>query len=537
LRSQVGHRTRELEAALRDVQSQERRLKESEEQFRKIFEIAPFAIAITRFPDGQYLQVNPALEKLTGYSAAELPGKSLVEILPPEANAAVPALHERLWRDGRVDGQMIAERSKDGALRHYLYSSALFLERGEQKVLTILVDMTETKRLEEELRQSQKMDVVGQLAGGISHDFNNMLTGIMGNTELLALKLPRGSPLLEFTSATLEASKRAADLTRKLLSFSRKGKLATAPLDIHVPLKATIGLLEASIDRRIRIISDFQAVGICIQGDNTLLQNVFLNLGVNSRDAMPEGGTLTFATSVVTLDEGACRNRFLPMAPGEYVEVKVCDTGVGIPRENLEKIFEPFFTTKEIGKGTGLGLATVYGAVREHGGGLSVTSEIGEGTTFRVFLPVHRLGPAGGEVRAEEPRMGSGRILVIEDESLIRLLVNTMLQRLGYEVVLAEDGQEGIEIFERELGRFDLVLSDVIMPRLNGRQVLVHLKERYPAVKVVFGSGFHDQETRDELMKLGALGFLQKPYDLAELSQIISQGLKARPPGHPRAKR
>ncbi|MCX5736645.1 MAG: PAS domain S-box protein, partial [candidate division NC10 bacterium] len=504
-------------------------LRHREEQFRTIFETSPFSIAINRMRDGAFVKVNPAFERLSGYREAEVVGRTGFEIglylFEDESRSNL----EILEHTGRIENVQTICLRNTGERRQVLFSSARMEFGGEPCVLSVTIDVTETKRLEEQLRQAQKMEVIGQLAGGVAHDFNNMLSVIIGSAELLSVSLPPDSPEQEKVGVILEGTQRAADLIRKLLAFSRKGKVVSTPLDVHEQIRAAIDLLERSIDRRIQILTRFEATNPIVIGDPTLLQNAMMNLGVNARDAMPDGGTLSFATTNVTLTQedldGHLFDLVHDLEPGPFVEVRISDTGAGIPAEIIPRIFEPFFTTKDVGKGTGLGLAAVFGTVREHRGTLRVQSEPGHGTTFSIFLPAQDGARAAAPVLPEQVVPGSGCVLLVDDEALVRTSSQALLSMLGYDVLLAEEGEMAVEIYRRERERVDVVLLDMVMPKLSGRETFLRLREIDPAVRVVFSSGFSDDQRIDELLQLGAKGFIQKPYPFSALSKVIAEAL------------
>jgi CheY-like chemotaxis protein len=283
-------------------------------------------------------------------------------------------------------------------------------------------------------------------------------------------------------------------------------------------------LLERTIDKQIQLTTSLTGVNPIIMGDQTQLQNALLNLGINARDAMPQGGTLSYATAVKNLDELSCRSLGVSLAPGRYLEVAVSDTGVGMTKEVVEHIFEPFFTTKPVGKGTGLGLAAVYGTVRGHHGGLHVQSVPGAGSVFTIYLPMTGEG-VSDPIGSREAVAGDGGILLVDDEEILRDVGRDLLEDLGYTVFLAEDGEHALEVFDRHRSDISLVLMDMIMPRMGGRETFLRLREQAPELKVLFCSGFSREGTNDELVGLGASGFIQKPYNRSELSRAVAEAL------------
>ena len=315
------------------------------------------------------------------------------------------------------------------------------------------------------------------LAGGVAHDFNNMLGAILGYAELLGDSVPKASEERSFLNAISDAASRAADLTQKLLLFSRKGELKLCPIDIHRPIRDAVGLLERTIDPRIDLEMSLSRDPIEVKGDRSLIQNAVLNILINATHAMPDGGALKVASRRIVLEEAACKMTGFPIAPGPYVLIEVQDTGCGISREYLTRIFDPFFTTKEFGKGTGLGLAAVFGTVQQHEGAITVHSDPGKGTCFRILLPTTDEALAREEGADEELVGGSGRILLVDDEPTIREVGGKMLANLGYDVTLASDGKQAAELFGAEGGDFDLVILDMIMPVMNGRDCFYALRE------------------------------------------------------------
>jgi nitrogen-specific signal transduction histidine kinase/ActR/RegA family two-component response regulator len=391
-------------------------------------------------------------------------------------------------------------------------------------VVLVFRDITEQSRLEEQLRQSQKMDSIGQLAGGVAHDFNNMLGGIIGSAELLATRIGEDEKCSKFVTMIIDTAERAANLTGKLLAFSRKGKVLSSPVNIHGVIVDTIAILERSIDKRITIVHDLAAPHPIVIGDPSQIENAILNLGVNAGYAMPTGGTLILSTEEVVFGEDDCRESGFSLSPGPFIRITVQDEGVGMPPEVLERIFEPFFTTRGVGEGTGLGLSAVYGTVKNHHGAVHVESEEGQGTRVCLDLPcaVHSDAPDGEEGQ-EEVHSGSGHILVVDDEAVIRMTSGTLIRDLGYEVTLAEDGEEALDLYRQDQERFDLVILDMVMPKLNGTDTFRRLRELDSDARVLISSGFTRDAGIGDLRDEGLLGFIKKPYRRSELSQVLSE--------------
>jgi two-component system, cell cycle sensor histidine kinase and response regulator CckA len=380
------------------------------------------------------------------------------------------------------------------------------------------------QQLEDQLRQAQKMESIGRLAGGIAHDFNNILTGILGYSELLKLQFPDAStPEGEAASMIIKGGKRAAGLTQQLLGFARGGKYQPEPLDMHVVLLDAVKVSEKIFEKNIHIHYKLYTETAVVEADKNQLHQVFTNLIINARDAMPQGGNLTFETNKATLDTNDVY-QYPGLTPGCYIQIDVTDTGVGMPENIREHIFEPFFTTKGKGEGTGLGLAMVYGIVKHHKGGVYCASESGQGTCFTVFLPATDKQIVK-TTSTESIVTGSATILLVDDEEVLRNAVKALLQNLGYMVITAFDGQDAVEKYREQRETIDLVLLDMIMPRMAGRETFFALKEMNPEVRVLLISGFSQDHRTAEIMQAGALEFIQKPVTLASLSKAVSAAL------------
>ena len=409
-----------------------------------------------------------------------------------------------------------------------LRTAELRLKAAELKASyeQLQLDAAEQKRLEERLRQTQKMEVIGQLAGGGAHDFNNMLTAILGSAELMERCVMENPTATKLLSNIKKAASRSADLTGQLLAFSRKGQKKDVRVCIETTIHEVISLLERTIDKNITLETRLIAKDTCVTGDPSLLQNALLNLGVNARDAMPEGGVITFTTASVELDSSYCESSVFNITPGPYIEIAVSDAGTGITKENIQHVFEPFFTTKEVGKGTGLGLAAVYGTITDHLGSINIYSEPGIGTVFKIYLPLSgdkkTIAPSAGELIR-----GSGGVLLVDDEEILRDVGKSLLKELGYRVYLAEDGEQALEVYARHKKEISLVILDMLMPRMGGKETLVRLMDEFPDIRVLISSGFHQERTVAELVKLGARGFLQKPYIKQELGKAVAEAIGA----------
>jgi signal transduction histidine kinase len=394
-------------------------------------------------------------------------------------------------------------------------------------------DITEQRRMESHLRQMQKMDAIGQLAGGMAHDFNNQLGGIFCAVELMRKQL-KVAALQPYVDQIWQSAERAAALTRQLLTFARKGELHMEPVDAHALLGELVAMLARTLDKRITLKQSLAAGEHHVMGDHTQLQNALLNLALNARDAMPGGGELTFSTMVAAHPDV----RVHPELPtGRYLQLSVTDSGSGMSEATKQHLFEPFFTTKEVGKGTGLGLAAVHGTIKSHHGTIMVHTELGHGTTFHLFLPLiaePRIEAlCVNEVRAvpvaTPVQKGGGRILVVDDEAALRQVLEMMLQNMGYEVVLCEDGAKAVNYYRTNWQAIDLVILDMVMPNGGGREIFQLLQGINPMIQVLLASGYGLDGQAQRMLDEGVAGFLQKPFKMADLSGKVATILGAVP--------
>ncbi|MFC1493506.1 PAS domain S-box protein [candidate division KSB1 bacterium] len=384
---------------------------------------------------------------------------------------------------------------------------------------------TEKKNLEEQLFQAQKMESIGRLAGGIAHDFNNILSSIMGYAELLKMQVNSENPTEEkAVNIILKGTKKAAALTRQLLGFARRDKTNPVPLIANQIIKESVKVSVRIFEKMIKVIYDFEPKLYIIEADRNQLDQIFTNLLINAKDAMPEGGTILFKTENIEITKESSKKQ-PQLGMGKYIMISIVDTGVGMSDEIRKNIFEPFFTTKGEGKGTGLGLAMVYGIVKNHDGHIEVDSEVGKGTTFRIYFPASdkELEEVPEEV---EIIYGNETVLVIDDEEDVRSFTKTLLEKIGYKVITAKDGFEGIDIFFIKKDKIDLVLLDMIMPKMTGINTFEQLKSIDPDIKVLVVSGHSKEGQAEEILRKGAMGFVQKPFSLEILSKAIHEVLK-----------
>jgi signal transduction histidine kinase len=396
-------------------------------------------------------------------------------------------------------------------------------------------DVTERRRAEERIRQSEKMAAIGQLAGGIAHDFNNQLSVMLGYAGLLENRVA-DPELKRFAASIVRAANRSGDLTRNLLTFSRQGHVESVPIDFHELIKETVELLGPGFDKRIVIRKSLLSRRSYIMGDPATLQNALLNLSLNARDAMPDGGSLDFATGMIEVPDPAAARApdrvgsedVSDLPAGAYLHLSVTDTGTGMTEDVKKRIFEPFFTTKPVGKGTGMGMASVFGTVRAHRGRITMESGVGCGTSFHILLPLARSAePSGSEARASAPGappMGL-RVLVVDDESQVRDLITDMLQAGGHTVIDASGGRQALEIFRARWRDIDLVILDMVMTDIDGHQTCREMRRINPEVKAIISSGYSPDGKIKALLDEGAKGFLQKPYRKDQLDKLIAGAL------------
>ena len=479
---------------------------------------------------GDIEYVNPAFTRITGYSREEVVGHN-PRIL--KSDKQDPAFYQQLWATilrGEIWHGELINRRKDGKVyNEELNIAPVRNARGEiTHFIATKQDVTERKRLENQFRQAQKMEAVGRLAGGVAHDFNNLLTIINGYSEMVLERLDSSDPTRGQLEEIRKAGERAGSLTRQLLAFSRQQMLAPRVLDLNTLVTDVEKMLRRLIgeDIDLAIVRD-PGLGQ-VKADSGQIEQILLNLAVNARDAMPEGGKLVIETANVELDEAYADQHGL-VPPGSYVLLAVNDTGIGMNAETQAHIFEPFFTTKEQGKGTGLGLATVYGIVKQSAGFIWVYSELGRGTTFKIYLP--RIDEPGESVPASEARGhsvgGAETILLVEDEGALRALAARILQALGYRVLESDSPEDALRIGEQHQEPIHLLLTDVVMPRISGRKIAESLAFLRPALKVLYMSGYTDDAVfRNGVLEPGAT-FIQKPFTPAALARKVREVLDA----------
>jgi two-component system cell cycle sensor histidine kinase/response regulator CckA len=497
-------------------------------------------------------KVLDAFAAASPFGAALLEGEDPFEAKIVEANPALAAV-ARGGVAGQIFGELIEPASRmDASLRladvghghaplevrlaHDASRIAhLYLSRTGERWVAYLVDVSEQKQIELQLSQSQKMQAIGQLAGGVAHDFNNLLTAILMQLDVLAPRHPVGDPSYEGLNEIKQTSMRAADLVRKLLAFSRKQTVQREILDVGEMVSESEVLLRRLLYEDVKLVTDYGRNLPHVRADRGQLDTAVMNLVVNARDSVRAhgGGVIRIRTARVTQEEA--RGLGYPTAAGDQALIEVSDDGPGIPADVMDKIFDPFFTTKPVGEGTGLGLATVYGIVKQSDGWIAVSSKPGEGAAFRIFLPVH-IPPVGGVVAAPEPvapkrpaardLSGAGRILFVEDEDAVRGVAAKLLRARGYEVIEAASGEEALEYAESHPGQIDLMISDVVMPGMQGPDLLKQARQYLGSAPVMFISGYAESEFSDLLEGERNVSFLPKPIDIKTLAERVKQELQ-----------
>jgi two-component system cell cycle sensor histidine kinase/response regulator CckA len=531
LERKVAQRTEELNSAIDKLQKEvnerseiETALRRSEKNFRSLVENSPYGIMrIT--PDHKVLQANRALLDILGYASEEelvgLDTSTDVFLSRADHQRAVELYEDKL----EVKGVEVEWRRKDGTPISVRYGRHTVTDaKGAALYKEVIVeDITEKRAMEKQLRQGQKMEAVGRLAGGVAHDFNNLLGVIIGYSELLMDQAETAAARTQ-AEQIKKAGDRASSLTRQLLAFSRQQVLETRVLNMNCVVTEMQKMLPRLIGEDVEILSYLEPKLGNVKADQGQLEQVLMNLAVNARDAMPGGGKLVLKTENVTFHSDQ-HNTHPGMIPGDYVLLSVSDTGMGMDSQTLAHIFEPFFTTKGRGRGTGLGLATVYGVIKQSGGYIWVDSKPGAGSTFEVYLP--RVRQVAEASHVSEPGWTPGHsqtVLLVEDEDSLRELTRTLLEQAGYKILEASDGRQAIEIAQQRSGDIDLLLTDVVMPGMNGRVVAEHLASLHPKMKVIFMSGY--TEFAQHVLADNSVNFLQKPFTREVLLRKFNEVLE-----------
>ncbi len=501
--------------------------KRAEEVYRRLLDSSADAIAIYDI-DGNAQFVSPAFTRIFGWTPDEVLGRR-IDFVPETEKESSLAEIQRVLAGGFSANYQTRRLDKNGRVLDVTISASRFddHEGNPAGMLVILRDVTQTKDMEIQLRQALKMEAIGTLAGGIAHDFNNLLQAINGYTQLLLMDRTEESPDYAELSAIGKAADRAAGLVRQLLLFSRKLEGARRPVDLNKVVSEAEAVLRRTIPKMIDVDLHLSGDLWSINADPVQMEQILLNLGSNAADAMPDGGQLFIETRNIILDEDYCREHLVATV-GRYVLLTVSDTGHGMDKETIEHIFEPFYTTKEVGRGTGLGLASVYGVVKGQGGFIQCYSEPGQGTTFRIYLPAGGLTDSGSlEAKGKvKPRGGTETILVVDDDAAIRDFAAQALQRFGYTVIPADSGENALEAYARQGAKIDLVILDLGMPGMGGHKCLVELLRMNPSARVLIASGYSENSLARRTLESGAAGFIGKPYLLGDLLASVRRVLE-----------
>ena len=506
----------------------EESLRESEKKFRSIIEQSNDAIYILY--NDRFDLINRRFTELTGITIEETenPDFNLLDTLTSESRALVEE-RKRMWASGvKPPGVYEFTLIHKNGKRHHVQASVTEIDyRDVKAILGILRDISEQKVLEDQLRQAQKIESIGHLTGGIAHDFNNLLTPIIGHTELAMMKLDPSEPLYDDLREIKETAIRASELTRQLLAFSRKQVLDVKMVDLNRLIENFRKILRRTIREDVKIEIKYGSPIGLVQVDVSQIEQILLNLLVNAQDAMPAGGIITVETESVELDQEYA-NSHTAVTPGQYVMLAVSDTGEGMDEDTVRKIFDPFFTTKKVGKGTGLGLSMVYGIVKQHGGNIWVYSEPGKGTTFKIYLPVVE-GESAKSVDSSQDigrYHGAGTILVVEDQEQVRMIAARILRAHGYTVHVASNGDEAVSIVKDQKLSIDLLLTDVIMPNMNGPELYGLLSRIYPDLKVLYMSGYTQNVISHHGVLKEGIDFIQKPLRVEALERKVKEVLE-----------
>jgi PAS domain S-box-containing protein len=520
-----------IEGIGRDITSRkeaEEALRQSEERFSRAFRLSPVAIALSTLPEGRFIDVNDSFLQTFDFSREMVIDRTASELSIWE-NCEDLAKISGILKDGQaVCGMECKFRTRSGESRVAL----VFVEKIQLSNATCAIfithDITDRLHLETQLRQAQKMEAVGRLAAGVAHDFNNLLTVIQGHAQLARARTDVSPAQAKSLDAVSSAAQRATALTKQLLTFSRQQPMQSKPLDLNKAINDLTKMLLLLLNEKIDLKYDFAPDLPVICGDVTMMEQVVMNLVVNSSDAMANGGALTIATKGVEIDEEYVRNH--PEAhTGHFICLVVTDTGCGMDAATQARVFEPFFTTKAVGKGTGLGLATVYGIVKQHQGWIELTSEVDKGTTFKIYFTAERTvsqveptGPAPRPVRDNET------VLVVEDEEAVGQIVQSSLQQHGFRVLRAANALEALQIYNEENGQIDLLLTDMVMPRgMSGSELAANLKALKPELKIVYTTGYSRQVVGQDLDLREGLNFLPKPHAPGKLIETVRSRLAA----------
>jgi two-component system cell cycle sensor histidine kinase/response regulator CckA len=506
---------RQLNQELAERKAMEKALRESEEKYRSTLQANPDPMVVYDM-QGRVIYFNPAFTEVFGWTLEERVGQRMV-FVPEKAWPATRQMIDKVHHGHSFSGVETQRYAKNGNLIDVSISGATYHDKEGRIAGSIVTlrDISRQKKLEIQLQQARKLEAIGTLAGGIAHDFNNLLMGLLGNVSLMQLHTDSGSPLDTKLKKIEKFIQRGTDLTKQLLGFARGGKYEVRPTDLNDLIENTMEMF-ARTKKEIKVRLNLSPRLNIVQVDQGQFEQVLLNLFVNAWQAMPGGGELSVTTENIVFNERDAASYGL--APGKYSKVSVTDTGVGIDKEIQQKIFDPFFTTKEKGVGTGLGLASVYGIILNHGGIITVYSEKGQGSTFNIYLAASDNVVVDAKQPHDQVLTGTETILLVDDEAMILEVAMDMLDTLGYTIYPAESGQRALDLYARHREEIQLVILDMVMPGLSGQETFNRLKTADPALKILLSSGYTLNGDAQKLLDEGCRGFIQKPFNLMQLS-------------------
>ena len=518
-----------VRGVLRDITEQKQAevaLRESELKFRGLFDLSPQAIALTEVETGRLIDVNDTFCKITKYNKEEVLGRTTTE-LGFYSKEDRGRFIGKLQATGEIHGFEMDFKAKNGSIINSVMFARYIQLKGKTFIITAFLDITERKRLESQLQQAHKMEAIGTLAGGIAHDFNNLLMGILGSTSLMLFNITSKHPHYESLKNVEQYVQSGAKLTKQLLGIARGGMYEVKPTDLNKLLEKTSGVFSRT-NKDIRVYAKYQTDIWPVEVDQGQIEQVLFNLYVNAWQAMPNGGDLYLQSENVFLDEEHVK--LLSLNSEKCVKLTIADTGVGMDEATIQRIFDPFFTTKEMGRGTGLGLASVYGIIKNHDGIIEVFSKKGEGATFSIYLPASDKKIKEEKEMPREVLKGVEMVLLVDDEDSIVDVGEEILHMMGYQVLSARSGKEAVELYQKNQATIDIVVLDMIMPKMGGEETYDKLKEINPKAKVLLSSGYSIDGKAKTILEKGCDGFIQKPFTIEELSQKIREVLDKKEP-------